>query len=87
MNIQAVLFDKTKWTRNKAKEWLKTHDYNSISNRTKETYYRFRIIEPRPTPKGYGLWNKDKKIWKSYNTTKSKVQAQMRLSNYIDHKK
>ena len=21
----------------------------------------------KPTPKGYGLWNKDKKIWKSYD--------------------
>ena len=46
MNIQAVLFDKTKWTRNKAKECLKTHNYHTISNRTTETYYRFRKIEP-----------------------------------------
>ena len=49
MNIQAVLFDKTKWTRNKAKEWLKTDNYKSIGNRRTETYYRFRIIEPNYT--------------------------------------
>ena len=27
----------------------------------------------KPTPKGFGLWDKDKKIRKSYNTTKKKM--------------
>ena len=49
MTIQAVLFDKNKWTRNQAKEWLKKHNYHSISNRTTQTFYRFRIIEPNYT--------------------------------------
>ena len=40
----------------------------------------------KKTPKGFGLWNKDKKIWKSYNTTKTKAEAQKRLLDYIDHR-
>ena len=58
--IQAVLFDKKKWTRNKAKEWLKTHNYNSISNRTTETYHRFRIIEPNYTKYIYRIQHNNK---------------------------
>ena len=38
----------------------------------------------KKTKSGYGLWNKDKKKWKSYDTTKKKVEAQKRLLNYID---
>ena len=41
----------------------------------------------KKTKSGYGLWNKDKHIWKSYNTTKKKAEAQMRLLQYIDHMK
>ena len=41
----------------------------------------------KKTPQGYGLWNLDKKIWKSYNTTKAKAAAQQRLLQYIDNKK
>ena len=41
----------------------------------------------KKTKAGYGLWNVDKKIWKSYNTTKKKAEAQMRLLEYIDHLK
>ena len=41
----------------------------------------------KKTPSGYGLWNIDKKKWKSYNTSKTKAQAQKRLLNYIEHKK
>ena len=36
---------------------------------------------------GYGLWNKDKKEWKSYDTTKQKAEKQMKLLNYIDAQK
>lgn len=41
----------------------------------------------KKTPSGYGLFNIDKKIWKSYNTTKTKANAQKRLLEYIDNKK
>ena len=41
----------------------------------------------RETPSGWGLFNLDKKIWKSYNTTKTKADSQKRLLEYIDAKK
>ena len=41
----------------------------------------------KATPSGYGVWNKDKKEWKSYNTTKQKAEAQLRLLHYVDAKK
>ena len=41
----------------------------------------------KKTNSGYGLWNIDKRIWKSYNTTKTKANAQKRLLEYIDAKK
>jgi len=39
----------------------------------------------KKTPKGYGVWNKDKKIWKSYNTSKTKAQSQYKLLNYVGY--
>ena len=39
----------------------------------------------KKTPKGYGVWNKHKKTWKSYNTSLSNAQAQYRLLEYIGH--
>ena len=39
------------------------------------------------TPKGYGVYNLDKKIYKSYDTTKDKAEKQLRLLHYIDAKK
>ena len=30
----------------------------------------------KKTSQDYGVWNKEKKKWKSYNTTKSKAQSQ-----------
>ena len=41
----------------------------------------------RKTPHGYGVYNKIKKIWKSYNTTKTKATAQMRLLYMIEGRK
>ena len=49
MSIQAVLFKKNEWTKNKAQEWLKKHGYNSISNRTTNEYFRYRILSPNYT--------------------------------------
>ena len=39
----------------------------------------------KSTPHGYGVFNKQTKIWKSYNTTKSKAQAQYKLLNYVGY--
>lgn len=43
--------------------------------------------ELRTTPKGFGIFNFDRKIWKSYNTTKPKAKAQLKLLNSIEFKK
>ena len=40
----------------------------------------------RKTPSGSGLFNIDKKIWKFYNTTKTKADSQKKLLEYIDAK-
>lgn len=39
------------------------------------------------TTKGYGVYNIDKKEWKSFNTTKDKAEKQLRLLHYIDARK
>ena len=41
----------------------------------------------KKTPNGYGLYNLDKKIYKSYNTSKEKAEAQKRLLQYVDAQK
>lgn len=41
----------------------------------------------KKTKSGYGLYNIDKGVWKSCNTTKTKAEAQKRLLNYIDSRK
>ena len=35
----------------------------------------------------FGVWNKEKKIWKAKSTTKEKAEKQIKLLNYIEHKK
>ena len=45
------------------------------------------MYELKKTTMGFGVWNKDKKVWKSYNTTKKKAEAQLRLLKYLDFKK
>ncbi len=45
------------------------------------------MYELRKTSKGYGVWNKTNQVWKSYNTTKKKAQAQLKLLNYLEFKK
>ena len=42
------------------------------------------MYELRKTSKGYGVWNKEKGIWKSYDTTKKKAEAQLKLLHYLD---
>ena len=39
------------------------------------------------TNNGYGLYNIDKKVFKSYDTTLENVIKQKRLLDYIDHMK
>lgn len=47
MNIQAVLFDKDKYTSLNAMKWLKKHDLTPIKRQhLTENYRRYRINEP-----------------------------------------
>lgn len=41
-------------------------------------------IKKRPSGK-FGVWNKEKKIWKAKETTKTKAQKQIKLLNAIEH--
>ncbi|HEY9702627.1 MAG TPA: hypothetical protein V6C58_09285 [Allocoleopsis sp.] len=38
----------------------------------------------KKTPKGYGVWNIEKKLWKSYDTTQLKAEKQKRLLEWLD---
>ena len=44
--IQAILFSKKEYSDKEAKNWLKNHNYNFISNRITNNYRRYRLIEP-----------------------------------------
>jgi hypothetical protein len=37
----------------------------------------------KKTPKGFGVWNIEKKIWKSYDTTEIKAIKQKRLLDWL----
>ena len=43
--LHAILFEKSKFTLNDAKNWLKIHNYNYIHNRQTKNIWRFRIKE------------------------------------------
>jgi len=43
--LHAVLFPKSKYDLNGAKQWLKVHNYNYIHNRETKNFWRFRIKE------------------------------------------
>lgn len=45
--VQAVLFDKEKWTLDEAKKWLKDHDFKYGDYRETDKYWRFRQKEPK----------------------------------------
>ena len=49
-NIQSVIFNKNKWTINKAEEWLRTHKYKTSFYGKKvditTNYYRYRQLAP-----------------------------------------
>ena len=48
--IQSVMFDKKKWSKNKAVEWLKStpfiSNYPKHNPRITDNYYRFRQYDP-----------------------------------------
>jgi hypothetical protein len=54
--LHAVLFPKSKFTLNDAKNWLNTHNYNYIHNRQTKNIWRFRIKEQI---KGYNFFTKN----------------------------
>jgi hypothetical protein len=43
--VQSIIFDKDKFSLNKAKDWLKNHNYKTDVDE-KENTYRFRQNEP-----------------------------------------
>lgn len=45
--IQSILFDKDKWTVDRAKEWLKDHGYKYGKVDTTDKYHRFRQLDPK----------------------------------------
>jgi hypothetical protein len=44
--IQSILFDKSKWSLKKAKDWLVEHNYKTDVDE-KPHFYRFRQYEPQ----------------------------------------
>ena len=51
--IQAVLFDKSYWTTNEARNYLNKNGYIPIKRvHTTDKYHRYRLIEPN-----YNLYN------------------------------
>lgn len=47
MAVQAVLFNKNKWTLADAKEWLNANGYKPIKRvHITENFYRYRIMKP-----------------------------------------
>jgi len=45
-DVQSVVFDKDSWTKKKAINWLKKHDYSGLECDEKENTLRFRQFEP-----------------------------------------
>lgn len=44
--IQAILFDKKKFTKKKAEKWIKNNKYHPLKLHITKNKYRFRLIEP-----------------------------------------
>lgn len=53
--LHAVLFPKSNFSLDDAKQWLKSHNYEYIHNRQTKNIYRFRIKEQI---KGYNFFTK-----------------------------
>lgn len=45
--VQSIIFEKGTWTKKRAKEWLKKHDYKHGKVDTTENFYRYRQIDPK----------------------------------------
>ncbi len=55
---QSVLFSKPEWTKRRAINWLKKHDYSGLDCDEKEEHYRFRQVEPSKLKKNKHLITK-----------------------------
>lgn len=56
-NIQAILFNKNKWTPSNALKWLKKHNHNPIKPvHITDNYLRYRLRQPH---KDYSYITKD----------------------------
>lgn len=62
MFIQSVIFEKKKWTVEKAKKWLKLHKFKYGDIDEKEKIIRFRQIDPSKFKKFKTHKIKDKNI-------------------------
>lgn len=58
MTLQSVVFHKDKWTKEKAIEWLKSHNKKYPKVDETEDSYRFRQISPKGFTKFRSLPNK-----------------------------
>lgn len=56
-NVQAIIFDKSKWTSNKALKWLINNNYYPIKNvHITKNYLRYRLIHPNEDQYKYRLF-------------------------------
>lgn len=47
-NLQAILFDKSKWSSTQAMRWLKKYDFVPIKKaHVTKNYRRYRLVEPK----------------------------------------
>lgn len=48
-DIQAILFDKKKWTKQSSHHWIRTHNFKPIKPvHITDRYYRYRLVNPYP---------------------------------------
>lgn len=84
MTVQSILFDKKKWTCNKARIWMTKHKHKPIKRVDKtysKNFLRYRLQDPKKfknfsskkLPNGVQLvfgWNKSRKSRKSRKSKK-----------------
>lgn len=52
MEIQSVLFPKTKFTASSSQSWMKSHGYHTTKMDETENYYRYRQRSPKSFKRG-----------------------------------
>ena len=49
--VQSVLFDKNKWSRQKASSWIKKNDFKIMKVDITDKFYRYRQFHPKTKDK------------------------------------